>query len=53
MAAEMKRRKPAIPVILFSGSVDAPLGSEHADLVITKVTPVVEFLSEVGKLVSK
>jgi hypothetical protein len=33
--------------------VEAPLGSEHADLVITKGRPVVEFLSEVGKLISK
>jgi hypothetical protein len=33
--------------------VEAPLGSEHADLVITKGRPVVEFLSEVGKLISQ
>jgi len=53
VAAEMKRLKPAIPVVLFSGLVEAPLGSEHADLVITKGRPVVEFLSEVGKLISQ
>jgi CheY-like chemotaxis protein len=52
VAAEMKRLKPAIPVVLFSGLVEAPLGSEHADLVITKGIPVVAFLSEISKLIS-
>ena len=53
VAAEMKRLKPAIPIVLFSGLVEAPLGSEHADLVITKGMPAVEFLREVGKLLPK
>lgn len=53
LAFEMKRLKPAIPVVLFSGFVEAPLGSEYADLIITKGRPVVEFLSEIGKLISK
>ena len=53
IAAEMKRLKPAIPVVLFSGLVETPLGSEHADLVITKGRPVAEFLGEIGKLISK
>ena len=48
--AEMKRLKPVIPIVLFSGLVEAPLGSDHADLVITKGMPAVEFLREVGKL---
>ena len=52
MAAEMKRLKPTIPVVLFSGLVEAPPGSEHADLVITKGIPVVEFLSEISNLIS-
>lgn len=51
--AEMKLLKPAIPVILFSGAVEAPPGSELADLVIVKGTPVEELLSEIGKLISK
>ena len=50
VAAEMKRLKPVIPIVLFSGLVEAPLGSDHADLVITKGMPAVEFLREVGKL---
>lgn len=51
LAAEMKRLKPAVPIVLFSGLVEAPLGSEHADLVMTKGMPPVEFLGEIGKLI--
>ena len=53
VAAEMKQLKPAIPIVLFSGLVDAPPGRDHADLVITKGMPAVEFLREVGELLSK
>ena len=53
LAAEMKQLKPAIPIVLFSGLPEAPLGSEHADLVITKGIPAVELLREVSKLISK
>jgi CheY-like chemotaxis protein len=53
LAAEMKQLKPAIPIVLFSGSPEAPLGSEHADLIITKGLPVVELLRQVDKLISK
>lgn len=52
LAAEMKRLKPAIPVVLFSGLVEAPRESEHVDLVIIKGVPVVEFLHQIGKLIS-
>ena len=53
VAAEMKLLKPAIPVILLSGVVEAPPGSELADLVITKGMPVEELLGEIRKLISK
>ena len=53
LAAEIKRLRPAIPIILFSGLVEPPPGSEHANLVITKGMPAVEFLQEVAKLISK
>jgi CheY-like chemotaxis protein len=53
LAAEMKRLKPAIPVILLSGLVEAPPGSELTDLVITKGMPVEKLLSEIAKLISK
>jgi CheY-like chemotaxis protein len=52
LAAEMKRLKPAIPVVLFSGLVEAPPESQHVDLVIIKGMPVVEFLRQIGKLIS-
>jgi CheY-like chemotaxis protein len=51
VAAEMKRLTPAVPIVLLSGLVEAPLGSEHADLVITKGMPATEFLRAVGKLI--
>jgi CheY-like chemotaxis protein len=50
VAAEMKQLKPAIPIVLFSGLVEAPPGSGHTDLVITKGMPALELLREVGKL---
>ena len=51
VAAEMKRLKPAVPIVLLSGLLEAPMGSEHADLVITKGMPAAEFLRAVGKLI--
>jgi FixJ family two-component response regulator len=53
LAAEMKRLNPAIPVILHSCLGEAPLESEHANLVVTKGMPAIEFLREVGKLIPK
>ena len=50
LGAEMKRLKPAIPIMLFSGLPAAPPESDYADLYITKGMPAVEFLREVGKL---
>jgi CheY-like chemotaxis protein len=53
VAAEMKQLKPTIPIVLFSGLVEAPRGSDHTDLAITKGLPAIEFLREVGKLLPK
>lgn len=50
VAAEMKRLKPGVPIILLSGLMKSPLGSEHADLLITKGMPAAAFLRAVGKL---
>jgi CheY-like chemotaxis protein len=36
LAAEMKRLKPAIPIVIVSGVVQEPEGVEHADLYIVK-----------------
>jgi CheY-like chemotaxis protein len=52
LAAEMKRLKPAIPIVLFTGMMEAPPLSEHADLVIIKGMPVDELLRQIAKLIS-
>ena len=52
LAAEMKRLKPAIPIVLFTGWVEIPPESEHVDLFVIKGMPVVEFLRQIGKLIS-
>ncbi len=36
LAAEMKRLKPTIPIVIMSGMVERPEGMEHADLFIGK-----------------
>jgi DNA-binding response OmpR family regulator len=36
LAAEMKRLKPTIPIVIVSGMVEEPEGMEHADLFIGK-----------------
>ena len=36
LAAEMKRVKPTIPIVIMSGLVEEPEGIEHADLFIWK-----------------
>ena len=52
LANEIKQLKPNIPGILFSGFPDAPPGSEHADLYITKGMPAAEFLHAVEQLIA-
>ncbi len=53
LALHMKQRKPEIPVVLLTGLVDPPPGSEHADLLLTKGLMPQEFLAEVARLLSK
>ena len=36
LAAEMKRLKPTIPIVIMSGMVEEPEGMEQADLFIWK-----------------
>src|SRR5690348_3879757 len=36
LAAAMKRIKPAVPIILLSGTTDIPRGAEHVDIFISK-----------------
>ena len=51
--AEMKRLKPEVPVVLYSGLLDTPLDSTLADLVLTKGMTPPEFLAAIAKLLSK
>lgn len=53
LASEIKRMKPAIPIVLFSGFPEAPPGSEHADLYLTKGMPAAEFIRRVSELIEK
>jgi CheY-like chemotaxis protein len=50
LAAEMKRMKPRVPIILLTGLADTPEGAQHADLVLTKGMPVPAFLQHVAEM---
>lgn len=52
LIGEMKRLKPAVPVLLLSGLPEAPAGAEQADLFLTKGMAVPEFLAGVAKLLN-
>ena len=53
LASEMKRLKPAVPIVLLTGLVDLPPGYEQTDLVLTKGMTPPEFLTEIAELLSK
>jgi DNA-binding response OmpR family regulator len=53
IAAEMKRLKPLVPVVLVTGASEALRGSNHADLVIVKGTQPDEFLAQIRELLAK
>jgi CheY-like chemotaxis protein len=53
LVSEMKRLRPAVPIILLTGLVDLPPGYETADLLLTKGITPPEFLAEIAKLVAK
>jgi CheY-like chemotaxis protein len=50
MTSKMKRERPFVPVMLFSAVLDAPPGSEHADLFVNKADGPAEFLLKVADL---
>ncbi len=52
IAAEMKRLQPQVPIVLFTGLVDLPAGTEHMDLVLTKGITPPEFLTALASLIS-
>jgi len=48
VAAVMKREKPGIPVIIYSGVIEMPEGAECADLFLSKTEPVVVMLQQIS-----
>lgn len=50
LLAEMKRIKPNVRVVLFSGLPDAPEGAEHADVFLTKGMSSPAFLNVIREL---
>jgi CheY-like chemotaxis protein len=53
IASEMKRLKPAVPVILYTGLQEPPPDAEHADLILVKGMDPSEFLAAIAKLIAK
>src|SRR5690349_5728330 len=53
MAAEMKREKPSIPIIILSGVTEIPEGVEHADLFLRKSETPVEVLRQISGLLKR
>ena len=50
LATAIKRLKPDVPIVIFSGLVDAPEGMEHADPFISKIDSPPEFLRQISEL---
>jgi CheY-like chemotaxis protein len=53
VAAEMKRLKPEVPIVLLTGAPEPPPGSENADLVLPKALEPQEFLTAIANLITK
>jgi DNA-binding NtrC family response regulator len=53
LAAEMKRLKPAIPIIIVSGVVQEPEGMEHADLFVCKGEAPPVWLKKISDLLQQ
>ena len=53
IAAQMKREKPEIPIILISGVSEIPEGAQHVDLFLSKLEGPVVMLQEISKLLSR
>jgi len=50
LIGEMKRLKPDVPFLMLSGLLDAPDGTERADMFVTKGMSSAEFLATIQKL---
>jgi two-component system, OmpR family, response regulator len=53
LAAEMKRLKPHIPIVILSGAVDPPDGLLHADLFLCKAETTITILQKISELVNR
>jgi FixJ family two-component response regulator len=53
MAAEMKREKPSVPIIILSSVTEIPEGVEHADLFLSKLETPVEVLRQSSGLLKR
>ncbi len=53
LAAEMKRLKPTIPIVIMSGVVQEPEGMEHADLFIVKGEAPAVWLKKISDVLQK
>ena len=50
ITAAMKQLKPEVPVVLLTGAMDPPPGSDHVDLILTKGMDPPDFLASIAKL---
>ena len=53
LAAEMKKLKPHVPIVILSGAVDPPEGVLHADLFLSKTEPTVTMLQKISELFNR
>jgi len=53
LIAAVKLLRPQLPVMMLTGAMEAPPGSEQADLVLIKGADPQRFLAEVAKLLAK
>ncbi len=53
LAAEMKRLKPNIPIVILSGAVELPEGVVHADLFLSKTETPLAVLQKVSELLNR
>lgn len=53
MAAEMRRLRPDVPIIILSGTTEVPGGLENADLFLSKTEGPEKLLSEIENLLTK
>lgn len=54
LAAEMKRLKPKIPIVILSGAVEIPEGVLlHADLFLSKTENPITVLQKISELLSR